>query len=373
MTSEIAENLRRWLWNDALPLWVSVGADPAGGYYEGIDLQGQPHSGERRLRVQARQTWVFARAHENQPNALWRKAIAHGLNYLFGPFQRDDGLFHSLLNDHGVASEAPAFLYDQAFVLLALAAVRRAEPESDGLEARGNALMRAIVSNYRTHPWGYREASPDSPFYANPQMHLLEALLAWEEIDPAGPWRVEADHIAGLALRRFVDPKTGVVLEHFNADWTPAAGVPGRTVEPGHQFEWSWLLRRWGLARGNMQALTAADVLLSVGSRHGVDRTRGVAFNSMLDDFTDLDLGARLWPQAEWLKAMTIAARVSEDPVLGAALMREAEAAARALQLYLQTDIRGLWRDTLSPEGVFQDGYAPASSLYHIAGAILEL
>ena len=360
---------RPWLWNIALPLWASVGADPAGGFYEGIDFEGRPWLSDRRLRVQARQTWVYATALRRAPSARWEAAMEHGLEHLLGPFRRPDGLFHALVGPDGVALDAPALLYDQAFVLLALAAVERVRPGLAGVRDHAVTLMRRIGETYRLPATGFREASTATPFYANPHMHLFEALLAWEAIDAGGGWSTEADALAALALDRFIGPASGALREHFDADWNPALGVAGSTVEPGHQFEWSWLLRRWGRARGREDAVAAADRLFEIGAGWGVDRSRGVVFNSLLDDLTPLDRATRLWPHAEWLKAA-----ISRGDLHGCADVDEqARQAAAALRLFTRTEIPGLWRDTLSAEGVFTDRFAPASSLYHIAGAIFEL
>ena len=46
---------------------------------------------------------------------------------------------------------------------------------------------------------------------------------------------------------------------------------------------------------------------------------------------------------------------------------------AEALLKYLDTPVRGLWRDKLRADGTFVDEAAPASSFYHIVCAILEL
>ena len=45
----------------------------------------------------------------------------------------------------------------------------------------------------------------------------------------------------------------------FDADWRPLAGLTGRLVEPGHQFEWAWLLERWSRLRGRADATTCAS------------------------------------------------------------------------------------------------------------------
>ena len=365
--------LSTWLWRSALPLWREAGMDRRrGGFEEGLGFDGRPVDMDRRLRVQARQTWVYATAHRLDPTGGWGEPALHGLHSLTQLYRRADGLHHPAVTPDGVAIEGPALVYDQAFVLLALAALYRAGLPDLEVATYADALATKIVDTF-AHAGGYREDSGETPFYANPNMHLLEAFLEWEEAEPEGRWGALADELAALAVARFFDPDLGVLREHFAADWSPAPGVNGRVLDVGHQYEWSWLLRRWGRARGRADAVIAADRLLSTGSRFGVDPARGVAFNTMLDDFTPLDRNARLWPQTERLKAITLAARDTVDPGERQRLEAEAGEAAKGLELYFQTDVEGLWRDLLTPGGAFLDRYSPGSSLYHIAGAILAL
>jgi mannose-6-phosphate isomerase len=191
-------------------------------------------------------------------------------------------------------------------------------------------------------------------------MHLLESALAWEAAGGGAVWRALADEIVALALARFIDPEGGFLREFFREDWSPAAGDDGRWVEPGHQFEWAWLLARWGTARDDPQ-MAAARRLYENGLR-GVDRGRGVAIDVLWDDLAPRERRARLWPQTEHLKAALV---LGEEA--------EALAAAKALALYLDAPVVGTWRDKLNADGSFADEPAPASSLYHIAGAIFEL
>jgi mannose/cellobiose epimerase-like protein (N-acyl-D-glucosamine 2-epimerase family) len=192
-------------------------------------------------------------------------------------------------------------------------------------------------------------------------MHLLEAALAWDELDVDPVWTSLADELVGLARSRFVDSGGGFLREFFDADWRPAAGDAGRQVEPGHQFEWAWLLERWGRARGDETARTDARRLFQAGLR-GVDAARNVAVDGLWDDLTVRDARARLWPQTEHLKA---ALWLGDDT--------QALRAANGLARYLDVPARGAWRDKLGPDGLFVDEPAPASSFYHLLGAILPL
>lgn len=55
------------------------------------------------------------------------------------------------------------------------------------------------------------------------------------------------------------------------------------------------------------------------------------------------------------------------------AYARAALQAAQSVKSYLDTPIKGLWRDKQTLDGRFVEEAAPASSLYHLAGAISAL
>ena len=150
--------------------------------------------------------------------------------------------------------------------------------------------------------------------------------------------------------------------EYFDGDWKAVAGIDGRIVEPGHQFEWAWLLLRWAKIAGREDAAQAARRMIAIGEGPGVDRARGVAMNQLLDDMSVHDAQARLWPQTERIKAHVLAG--NNDGVA---------AGTDGLFKYFDTPVRGLWRDRLNADGSFVQEPAPASSFYHIVCAILEV
>jgi mannose/cellobiose epimerase-like protein (N-acyl-D-glucosamine 2-epimerase family) len=141
-------------------------------------------------------------------------------------------------------------------------------------------------------------------------------------------------------------------------------------VEPGHQFEWAWLLSRWARRRHEPAAELAARRLFAAGAR-GLDPVRGVAVDALNEDMTVRSSRARLWPQTERLKAALMLHGNGDGA--DDAWLAHARGAAEALWRYLDTPTRGLWRDKLTPTNRFVDEPAPASSLYHIAGAVAAL
>jgi mannose-1-phosphate guanylyltransferase/mannose-6-phosphate isomerase len=361
-----ASVLRDWLFDAALPLWWLNGADHAnGGFEELLDRGGFAVAAQRRARVQARQIYVYATAGGMGWDGPWRSALDHGLDYFVTRYFRPDGLVRPWVSRSGAPAEDDPVLYDQAFGLLALSAVGDAPWTID--KARG--LLAAIEGRFRFDGDGYRSGDPKRPFQSNPHMHLFEASLAWMVRDPSPLWSDLASRIADLAMSRFVDASTGALREFFDESWRPAFGVDGTIVEPGHQFEWAWLLYRWARLTGSSAATDVANRLFEIGAVHGLDRTRQVAINALDDSFAPFDSSARLWPQTEWIKAALLAAESSSAG--RERLLSQAVDGITALKTYLLPN--GTWRDRLKPDGVFVDEPAPASSLYHIIGAMAEV
>ena len=370
--ARLRDRLKTWATEAAYPLWWRAGADHAkGGFFEKIDLDGAPVDGPRRGRVLPRQIYAFAVAGALGWTGPWREAVEHGLAFYLSAYRRPDGLFRALVGPNGESLDETADLYDQAFAIFALAAVAKALPGRDN-EARAIATtVRETLIAERKHPVaGFHQTSPPTaPLQSNPHMHLFEAMLAWAEIDGDPVWRALADEIAELALSKFIHLGGGMVREFFDLDWSPAPGVEGRICEPGHQFEWGWLLLRWSRLAGRADAAAAALKMIDAAEEFGTDFARGVAINALLDDYSAHDEGARLWPQTERIKAAVLAAELTGDPKYWSM----AVSAAVGLTTYLRTPITGLWRDKYQPDETFVEEPAPASSFYHIVLSILEM
>lgn len=369
----LRERLLRWLLAEALPTWWDIGADRAGGgFHEAIDLAGRPVPGERRARVQARQIFSYAVGGALGWPGPWRQAVAHGLDYYLGRYRRADGLFWNALASDGRPVEKAPHLYEQAFALLALATAAKATDDRS-LEPIAVTIAERLQAERRNPAGGYTGFADDAVYQSDPHMHLLEAAMTWEAVSADPRWRALADEVAGLGMRRFVVPGGSHLLEYFNADWSPAAGLAGRLVWPGHQFEWAGLLERWGRARGRDDARRMARRLYRTGADHGIDPVRRVAVFELLDDMTVHDPKARLWSQTEWLKAALILANAEEDAGLRRHYRGDAVAAARALLRFLDTPVPGLWRDKLAGDGTWVEEPAPGSSFYHIVDALRVL
>ncbi len=367
-----AQRFENWLTESALPVWWDKGADhQTGGYYELLSPDGTPPASNRRARVQSRQSYVYAQSGLMGWDGPWRKAAPHGIDYLFGHYQQGKGEVSTLVSPQGKVLDPTQMLYDQAFALLATASVFRVLPERTDLKEQAEALFKAILETRRLPQGGFQE-SGEKTHISNPHMHLLEALLAWCEADPAGLWGPYADQVAQLALTKFIDAQGGFLREYFAADWTPAPGADGHVVEPGHQFEWAWLLLNWGKMRGRSEALPAARKLFAHGCR-GINPKRDAAVHAMDDSFAVTVPTARLWAQTERIKAALALIPYAESKTAEDLLIGEALRGIATLWRYLDTPKKGLWYDRLEPDGTFVVEPSPASSFYHIMCCILCL
>jgi mannose/cellobiose epimerase-like protein (N-acyl-D-glucosamine 2-epimerase family)/glycosyltransferase involved in cell wall biosynthesis len=359
-----AKALRSWLFEVALPLWWEVGADRSrGGFHEAISLDGEPVAQPHRARSIARQAFAYCEAGRLGWNGPWREAAQHALGYFGKHFVNADATVASVVALDGTAGD-PAFdLYDQAFALLAYASGHRAFGETAGWHRQAVAL-RTTLERTCAHPLGgFREdRNGRLPQRANPHMHLLEAALAWIAIDDDPAWRGMADGIATLCLHKFIDPASGALREFFAADWTPTPGIEGRICEPGHHYEWALLLDRWASLTGRTKP-AAVSRLIAFADSHGLDTRRGVAINAVLTDGSVHDPVARLWAQAERIRAYLCDQRPGH----------EVAAAVAALRRFLTTPTPGTWFDQLAADDRFVMEPARATSLYHIIGAVAEL
>lgn len=368
---------RAWLIESALPYWFERGIDRArGGFFDLVDHDGAPVPGRKRCFVQGRQLYVFLLAGELGWAGPWREAVEIGLAALRGPCRHEaGGLVHALHDDltHAVTARD---LYDQAFAAFALAHAGRVLRER-ALVEEAEALLLWLDESWATPPVGYREGElhPTPPRRQNPHMHLLEAALAVHDAHvrlgdaaAAAAALARAERYASWLAERFADARRGVLPEYFDEEWRPLADARGRVTEPGHHFEWAWLLETLR-ARGGTDHGRLGARLLAFGRAHGVDGARNVAVNEVDVDGRVLDAQARLWPQTERLKA-ALAAFERTGQTSEAA---EACAAFDGLQPYLATRIAGANFDRMEPDGSFVPEPARASSMYHVVCAYAEL
>ncbi|MEN0088182.1 MAG: AGE family epimerase/isomerase, partial [Pseudomonadota bacterium] len=340
-------------------------------------LDGTPTTTPRRARVQPRQAYCYAQAGALGWTGDWRAGVQLAMSSFEETYRLEDGYFGDLASADGELLSAKFDLYNQAFALLGFASLTQGFPAQaqDG-EARALALLAALRRDYG-HPDGgfYEDQVRSGPLCSNPHMHLLEAALEWEATSSTNNpiWVELADELAQLAQAHFVDEGGLFLREFFDVDWSPHPSDERRVVEPGHQFEWAWLLARWARRRNDATALVTAGHLFATGETHGMDKHRGLAVMALNDDFSPRDQLGRLWPQTERLKAALLLAQLADAPQDSAQYTAIALAAANSLMQFFDVQTPGLWRDKMLEDGSWAEEPAPASSFYHIICALRSL
>ena len=366
-----------WLISTAWPLWLRHGVEwENGGFAESLHPQDlSSPSRFRRLRVAARQVYVFAQAAEaGVPRA--EAAVRLGLSFLRRHARQPDGGYAWRFELDNTPTDQTRDLYDHAFVLLALAHAGRATVDTE-LTREAGALVDYLEQHFRHPAGGFRESIPDAlPRRQNPHMHLLEALLAAHAAFGETRYLDLADEIVDLLIDRMMqpvgmEPGEGALAEFFDADFHPVRDADGWfVVEPGHHFEWVWLLDTYlRQAKAAGRRVRGGDVDRVTGQlmRHaeafGIDPDSGLVLDAIPREDGTRSRSFRIWPQTERLRAAI------RRPDLA---RTDAAQCLTLLRRYLDGAQAGLWRERLSSEGQELEQPAPASSLYHLTGALLE-
>ncbi len=366
----LATELRRFITDDALPLWAGVGRDQRhGGVHERLHLDGTPDlSAAKRLRVQARQIYVYAHADALGWYPGGRDVAFDILQFMLAAGRSPDGRpgYVHLLTPEGAVADARRDAYDHMFVLLALTWLARASGDSQ-VEGLVDDTLGLIETLFDDGAGGFVESVPPAlPRRQNPHMHAFEAMLALHETlaHKVAPPRIA--RLRELLDRHFLCVETGLLLEHFDEALGRLATPEGDVVEPGHMVEWAWLLRRheamFGLPRGAL-----ASRMLDDGLRFADPDTGFLPDEARRNGDTHRRT-RRCWPQTELAKAWLAEADAGRDGAAAAACA----ALARLRDGYLASPVAGGWIDQFDGEGRPIVAHVPASTLYHVFGAVVE-
>lgn len=138
-----SKRLIDWCKYDALPFWGKYGVDKAGGFYETLNYDGSPDlTVKRRVRVQARQCYVYSLAITHEWFTPSRGVSDHGWSFLSQEGLQGGNHISSvgfkgcahLLNPDGSLSDDTRDTYAQAFLLLASAWRYRATSDPHALQ-----------------------------------------------------------------------------------------------------------------------------------------------------------------------------------------------------------------------------------------------
>ena len=338
-----------------VPLWQGPGwnADMALPY-EALDAAHQPLPVQRyRAMACARQLYLFSSLIGVVDNAEVRAAA------LFRSLQRHfhdaehGGWFYSI-DAQGKPLDQRKDLYTHAFILFACA--HYWDKSRDSLaESTLNAALEIIGRRFATgdglyeacleHDWLTLQTGP----LQNPLMHLAEAFLATLAVREDPQTQKALLELCTAMHKQFVDPQYGVLMEK-------PLGAVDNWYEPGHQFEWYFLLESSALLRDS-KLHRALDRAFAFTEQYGVLESCG-AVRAMLDlesNGRPRDSTQRIWAQAEYLRALTLRAD-SEAVVL------------RQLQALQQRFLHaGGWHECRDENGEVSRKDMPSTTPYHLA------
>lgn len=363
--------LKLWMQDDALPLWSSIGLNPDNGaVYERLFADGQPDtSANSRTRVQARQIYVFAIAAEKGWLSDSLPVIANIVSFLDKAAkveQHASGYAH-LLSSNGEIIDDKLDSYDFAFFILSCAYRYQAFGDLHALH-QINKLVEQIDQQFKQAPGGWMEGNYDSSVRRqNPHMHLFEAFIACYKATKDGKWLARAGEIFTLFETVFYDRDNGVVLEYFDLNWQPLTEQAGQVVEPGHMFEWVWLLREYHKLTGTPVEKYCRTLYQNALSK-GRDPESGLIFDELDLQGTPLKLTKRCWPMTEFIKASVAQANAGDKHCEDYA----AQAIELLFEFFLSKNVTGSYVDQLGENNQSIASHAPASTLYHIMTATAE-
>lgn len=344
-----------------VPLWQGPGWNAEMALpFEALDAQHQPLAPQRyRAMACARQLFLFSSfmGHPQVPDADVRAAA------LFRSLQRHfhdaehGGWFYSI-DPQGAPLDRRKDLYTHAFIVFACAHYW-AKVREPLVESVLNAALNVVAQRFSdgdglyesvlAEDWSSLDAGP----LQNPLMHLAEAFLATLDVREDADTLAALDNLAEAMQRRFVDIEHGVMLEK------PLDAVDNWS-EPGHQFEWFYLLESSEHLRGTPLhgSLTTA---FAHAQAQGVDQATG-AVAAMLDvDGSVKDGTQRIWAQAEYLRALTL--RPGSEALLARQL--------NALQQHFLHPTG--WNECLDSQGKISRSDMPSTTPYHLATCYIGL
>lgn len=370
--SAASADIKAWIGEILVPTWVGAVVDPgAPGFVEWMRPDFTPVASETRTTlVTARLIHVFSHAHCLDPSGPGLAAARHGLGFLLDACRGPDGRFRHAVTTSGAVIDGRSDLYDLAFVLFGLGWYARASGDRTVLDI-ADAVADFAETVLADPAGGFTEDTLATlPRRQNPHMHLLEAFLLLAEVAPEKPWMTRAEAMVALFRAHLFDAETGSLGEFFDRSWRPAPGAAGTLREPGHHFEWCWLLHQHARLSGDTGVLDLADRLFDFGCAHGLAPAcpRGAALDAV--DRTGRVVAATklLWPQTELLKALVARRECGRakpgDPA-------PADVLGIIFGHYVDADT-GRWLNQLDAAGAPIRADVPVRVLYHLMFALAE-
>jgi len=276
----------------------------------------------------------------------------------------------------GRPSKTTRDLYAHAFILYAYAWTYHLSRDKNLLKTV-NETIKEIESIFYGENGGLIDRFPEKNniHRQNPYMHLLEAYLSLFEVTKDQFYLDKVQSLIFLVQSKFINSRFGILMEFLASDWTPCEKFGYNAVEPGHLFEWSWLLNE--VIRLNPTELhnknlhTMAEHLFTMGMKYGI--INDIVCDGITDNGTITHKSTRIWPQTELIRILACRSKVltkNSKNIAEACLLNTMT--HNFFSSYAPNFLQGGWFDRRNENGEVTVDHMPASSLYHIYGAARE-
>lgn len=367
-------SLQTRLFHRWCPKWYGGFEDRAGGgFYERLGKGFKPlATGQRRLLTQCRQLAIYSDSLYRNNNSLY-KNLKEKFEFILKHYHDPKtGLWSFSLNDDGTVLDRTCDLYTLTFVIFACSHYFRAT--GDGRARETAAQVLALIETRFRLAQGFAEAlGPDGrvltlPRRQNPHMHLLEACLFARDVWDDPGYEVMADEMVFLFQNNFFDAGRCALYEFFTPDLKPDPDQADH-LEPGHYFEWIWLLKKHAKVKGDPALHDPVCVqLLGWANTHGWDETYGGIYDTVAVDGRVIADTKRLWPFCEALKANVLMLDTAKDRLAIKNRVRDMTQVFR--DSYMQE--RGFWTEWLTRDLSPATDYMPGTTPYHVYFGITE-
>lgn len=357
--------MRAWLLDAVLPMWMEKGRDAATGLsFESLTRAWAPaHTEYHRAMVAARQAFFFFRmgALFNQQTRLWPVAEAQMALLMDVFVDHEQGGWLFSVDRAGKPLDKSKDLYTYAFILLAAAEAYSATQKQVYLDL-AEQVLDSLTQHFSDPESGlyYSRLSADhsaslNGLDQNSHMHLFEAVSHLCSATGSSRHQEFLQRLMDRIHDHFYDPQRLAILE------LPLSS-PINRIEPGHQFEWYFLINQGQkhLANSAPHRLLA-DAIFEQACRVGLELRSTRVPLSMNTDFSVKDGSYRIWGQLELIRALAL--RVQNRPGEGAeSLLAKA---MDSFHTYFMSD-HG-WNEWIDDHGSVRVDL-PASTPYHMVG-----
>lgn len=358
--------LRRWV-----PKWYGAFTSAQGPlFFERLGHSFKPLLTPRlRLLSQLRQLAMYAHATTQPESRFFKPDLKKYFDgivnaYTAGP----KGAWVFAINE----TDATLDLYTHAFVIFAFAHYGQATKD-EAAHQQALATLAFLNTNFRVGGIkGFVEVvGKPMPRRHESHMHLLEACLAAYNTWQDAAFKAVADELVALFFSDFYNAENNILSEYFDDDLNPIPDAnTGKIIcEPGHYYEWIWLLKKHASLSDNPKIYDATCLaLLAWANKYGWDDVHGGIYDELTTDGSVVTQTKRLWPFTEGLKANALMLSAVPDRDAAKDLM------IKMTQLFRDKyiDTRGFWTEWLNRDLSPAVDYMPATTPYHVYFGIME-